>query len=65
MGAEILMRNRFQYVRHLPPWEGTVPMDTDVLVTHAPPVSFLSEPAEHGHAFMHADEDLFVDRNIT
>ncbi len=31
---------RFQYPRNLPPWEKTIPMDTDILVTHAPPVRY-------------------------
>ncbi|KAK3687528.1 calcineurin-like phosphoesterase [Podospora appendiculata] len=29
--------NAFQYVRHLHPWRGIVPDETDVLVTHTPP----------------------------
>lgn len=28
----------FQYPAHLPPWKGIIPTETDVLVTHAPPV---------------------------
>ncbi len=31
----------FQYPRHLPPWHKTIPEDTDILVTHAPPASLL------------------------
>ncbi|TAQ85231.1 hypothetical protein B7494_g6459 [Chlorociboria aeruginascens] len=27
----------FQYLRHLPPWENTIPKATDVLITHGPP----------------------------
>ncbi|KAK3324166.1 putative calcineurin-like phosphoesterase [Cercophora scortea] len=29
--------NAFQYLRHLHPWRGIVPDETDVLVTHTPP----------------------------
>ncbi|KAL8382698.1 hypothetical protein RB595_006471 [Gaeumannomyces hyphopodioides] len=32
-GAE----NAFQYLRGFPPWEGKVPLETDILVTHTPP----------------------------
>jgi hypothetical protein len=28
---------RFQYLRHLPPWEHRIPLETDVLITHSPP----------------------------
>lgn len=31
--------NAFQYTAQQNPWHGTVPVDTDVLVTHTPPVS--------------------------
>ena len=27
----------FQYQRHLPPWQDTIPHSTDVLITHTPP----------------------------
>ncbi|KAK0621582.1 Metallo-dependent phosphatase-like protein [Bombardia bombarda] len=29
--------NAFQYVRWLHPWNGTIPAETDVLITHTPP----------------------------
>ncbi|KAL8348356.1 hypothetical protein RB598_001588 [Gaeumannomyces tritici] len=32
-GAE----HAFQYLRDFPPWEGKVPLETDILVTHTPP----------------------------
>ena len=31
------MSGRFQYQRHLPPWDHRIPIDTDVLITHTPP----------------------------
>jgi hypothetical protein len=32
-----LMSIRFQYRRDLPPWQNRIPLETDVLITHAPP----------------------------
>lgn len=32
-------KKRFQYERKSPPWKGKIPEETDVLVTHTPPVS--------------------------
>lgn len=48
LGADLVAHTRFQYLRHQPPWKGRIPLETDVLVTHAPPASIpVFFPASH------------------
>jgi len=38
-GGDLTIRASFQYLTPEDPWRNMIPKDTDVLVTHTPPVS--------------------------
>lgn len=42
----------FQYPRHTDAWTGTIPPETDVLITHTPPRHHLDLPQGHGCEFL-------------
>lgn len=42
----------FQYQRNNDAWSGTIPLGTDILITHAPPKSHLDLPASLGCEFL-------------
>ncbi|KDN61177.1 putative calcineurin-like phosphoesterase [Colletotrichum sublineola] len=53
----------FQYDRASPPWTNTIPIDTDILITHAPPVS---HPTSHSQpkVFPNASQKNHLDLGL-